>query len=55
VEPLGVETLLHIKIGEQTIVCTVPGISGVRRGDTVRFNVVRERLHFFDWARGTRL
>ena len=26
-EPLGVETLLHIKIGEQTIVSTVPGIS----------------------------
>ena len=55
VEPLGVETLLHIKIGEQTVVCTVPGISGVRRGDTVRFNVTRERLHFFDPARGTRL
>jgi multiple sugar transport system ATP-binding protein len=55
VEPLGVETLLHIKIGEQTVVCTVPGISLVRRGDTVHFNVTRERLHFFDWARGTRL
>jgi multiple sugar transport system ATP-binding protein len=55
VEPLGVETLLHIKIGEQTLVCTVLGISGVHRGDTVRFNVLRERLHFFDWARGTRL
>jgi multiple sugar transport system ATP-binding protein len=55
VEPLGVETLLHIQIGEQTMVCTVPGISGVRRGETVRFNVVRERLHFFDRTRGTRL
>jgi multiple sugar transport system ATP-binding protein len=55
IEPLGVETLLHIKVGEQTVVCTVPGISSVRRGDMVRFNVVRERLHFFDWARGTRL
>jgi multiple sugar transport system ATP-binding protein len=55
VEPLGVETLLHINIGEQSVVCTVSGISGVRRGENVRFNVVRERLHFFDWARGTRL
>lgn len=55
VEPLGVETLLHIRIGEQTVVCTVPGISVVQRGETVRFSVVRERLHFFDWARGTRL
>jgi multiple sugar transport system ATP-binding protein len=55
VEPLGVETLLHIKVGEPTLVCTVPGISNTQRGDTVRFNVVRERLHFFDWTRGTRL
>jgi multiple sugar transport system ATP-binding protein len=55
VEPLGVETLLHIRVGEQTVVCTVPGISGVQRGEAVRFNVVRERLHFFDWTRGTRL
>jgi multiple sugar transport system ATP-binding protein len=55
VEPLGVETLLHIKIGEQTLVCTVPGLSSTRRGDMVRFNVVRDRLHFFDRARGTRL
>jgi hypothetical protein len=37
------------------MVCTVPGISGVRRGDTVRFDVARERLHFFDPVRGTRL
>ncbi len=55
VEPLGVETLVHIRVGEQTMVCTVPGISSARRGDLVRFNVTRERLHFFDPARGTRL
>jgi multiple sugar transport system ATP-binding protein len=55
VEPLGVETLLHINVGEQTVVCTVPGISDVKRGESVRFNVVRERLHFFDAVRGTRL
>jgi ABC-type sugar transport system ATPase subunit len=54
-EPLGVETLVHIKAGEQTLVCTVPGLTGTKRGDAVRFNVTRERLHFFDWARGTRL
>jgi multiple sugar transport system ATP-binding protein len=53
-EPLGVETLLHIKIGEQTIVSTVPGISAVSRGDTVKFGIVRERLHFFDKTSGSR-
>ena len=51
-EPLGVETLVHIKIGEQTIVSTVPGISALRRGDTVKFGIVRERLHFFDRTSG---
>jgi multiple sugar transport system ATP-binding protein len=53
-EPLGVETIVHIKIGEQTIVSTVPGISAHRRGDTVKFGIVRERLHFFDRTSGLR-
>jgi multiple sugar transport system ATP-binding protein len=53
-EPLGVETLVHIKIGDQMLVSTVPGISGLRRGETVRFGIVRERLHFFDRVSGDR-
>jgi multiple sugar transport system ATP-binding protein len=53
-EPLGVETIVHIKIGEQTIVSTVPGISALRRGDNVQFGIVRERLHFFDRTSGLR-
>ena len=53
-EPLGVETLVHIKIGEQTVVSTVPGISAHRRGDNVKFGIVRERLHFFDRTSGLR-
>jgi multiple sugar transport system ATP-binding protein len=47
VEPLGVETLVHIKAGEQTLVSTVPGMTRLQRGGDVRFNIVRERLHFF--------
>ncbi len=46
-EPLGVETILHIKTGEQTLLSLVPGMSDVGVGDQVRFNIVRERLHFF--------
>ncbi len=46
-EPLGVETLVHIKAGEQTLVSTVPGISHLQIGHSVRFNIVRERLHYF--------
>jgi multiple sugar transport system ATP-binding protein len=49
-EPLGVETILHVQAGEQTLISTQAGISQWRRGDQVRFNIVRERLHFFDPA-----
>ncbi|MBK9714576.1 MAG: ABC transporter ATP-binding protein [Kouleothrix sp.] len=47
VEPLGVETLVYIKSGEQTLVSTMPGMARLQRGSDVRFNIVRERLHFF--------
>jgi multiple sugar transport system ATP-binding protein len=54
VEPLGVETLLHIRSGEQTLISMVPGLSRVLVGSEVRFDLVRERLHLFDGA-GQRL
>ena len=46
-EPLGVETILHIQVGECTLLSTVAGMTSYRLGDEVRFNVARERLHFF--------
>jgi multiple sugar transport system ATP-binding protein len=46
-EPLGVETLVHIKAGEQTLVSTVPGMARLERGGQVRFDIARDRLHFF--------
>lgn len=49
-EPLGVETIVHIRSGEQTLLSAVPGITDLRRNDDVRFDVIRERLHFFDMA-----
>jgi multiple sugar transport system ATP-binding protein len=50
IEPLGVETLLHIKVGDQTLVSTVPGMARAQLGGDVRFDIVRERLHVFDDA-----
>jgi len=47
-EPLGVETILHIQSGQQTLLSLVPGISPARIGDEVRFNIVQEKLHCFD-------
>jgi hypothetical protein len=46
---------VHIRVGEQTMVSTVPGISALRRGDSVWFNIARGRLHLFDPVTGTRL
>lgn len=50
-EPLGVETVLHIKSGEQTLLALIPGMSELKIGDTVRFNVNSAKLHFFDSKR----
>jgi multiple sugar transport system ATP-binding protein len=55
VEPLGVETLLHIKLDGQSMVCTVPGIAAARLGENIRFDIARERLHPFHPVTGKRL
>jgi multiple sugar transport system ATP-binding protein len=47
VEPLGSETIIHIKSGEKVLQSVVPGMAGWRLGDTIRFNLVSERLHYF--------
>ncbi len=46
-EPLGVETVIHVKSGEQTLLSIVPGITSLRVGEDVRFSIARERLHYF--------
>jgi multiple sugar transport system ATP-binding protein len=47
-EPLGVETVIHIRSGQQTLLSIVPGITDLKIGDVVAYSIVRERLHFFD-------
>jgi ABC-type sugar transport system ATPase subunit len=47
-EPLGVETVLHIRSGSRTFLSTTSGIATWRAGDNVKFNITQERLHFFD-------
>ncbi len=47
IEPLGVETIVHIKSGEQTFVSLVPGMFEVKIGDQLNFNIVHERIHCF--------
>jgi multiple sugar transport system ATP-binding protein len=47
VEPLGVETIVHIRSGEQTLLSIVPGAAPYGIDTDIHFDVVRERLHFF--------
>lgn len=47
-EPLGVETVVHIRSERQTLLCLVPGITPLAIGDTVSFSIDRSRLHFFE-------
>ncbi len=47
-EPLGVETIVHIQKGEQILVSMVPGMIDINIGDQLKFNIVQERIHYFD-------
>lgn len=54
-EPLGVETILHIKSGERTLLSTISGMTHWKIGDTLHFDIVREHLHYFDQVQKTRI
>jgi multiple sugar transport system ATP-binding protein len=46
-EPLGTQTIIHIKSGEQTLICSQAGITDLKLGDAVHFNLNIERAHYF--------
>ncbi|MBX2999152.1 MAG: ABC transporter ATP-binding protein [Caldilineaceae bacterium] len=48
IEPLGVETILYIQAGDQRLLSVVSGIAGYRHGETIRFQLAEDRLHYFD-------
>jgi multiple sugar transport system ATP-binding protein len=47
-EPLGVETVVHIRSQDQTLVSLVPGLMTLSKGDEVKFTILHDRLHCFD-------
>jgi multiple sugar transport system ATP-binding protein len=47
-EPLGVETIVHVRSGEQVLLSVVPGAAPYGVDTDVKFDIVRERLHFFN-------
>jgi multiple sugar transport system ATP-binding protein len=46
-EPLGVETIVHIRTGNQTLLSMVSGMTHWRIGDSITFDIVRDHLHIF--------
>jgi multiple sugar transport system ATP-binding protein len=54
VEPLGVETIVHIKVGEKSLLSLVSGVTRLQMGDDVKFNIIPNRLHYFNSV-GTRV
>jgi multiple sugar transport system ATP-binding protein len=47
VEPLGVETIVHIRAGEQTFLSIVPGAAPYGIDSDIQFDVAKERIHLF--------
>jgi multiple sugar transport system ATP-binding protein len=47
IEPLGVQTVLHLRSGELTLLSLVPGMTDIRIGENVRFDILHERVHCF--------
>jgi multiple sugar transport system ATP-binding protein len=48
IEPLGVETVIHLQTGEKTFTSLVSGVTSIKIGEEVPFNIIQERLHYFD-------
>ncbi|WP_025745838.1 ABC transporter ATP-binding protein [Kallotenue papyrolyticum] len=47
VEPLGPETLLHLRVGAQMLISTLAGMPAVERNTSVRFTIPPRRVHVF--------
>jgi multiple sugar transport system ATP-binding protein len=47
-EPLGVETILHLTSGEQTFLSLIPGMTEFKIGEKIKFSIKQKRLYCFD-------
>jgi multiple sugar transport system ATP-binding protein len=55
VEPMGDENVVHLALGEETLVATVPGMRRVEVGHEVGVHLPESALHLFDGATGEAL
>jgi multiple sugar transport system ATP-binding protein len=54
VEPTGYETIVALDAGGLALMARVPGSNALRVGETVAFDLRRERIHLFDKSDGRR-
>jgi multiple sugar transport system ATP-binding protein len=54
VEPTGYETIVALDAGGLALTARVPGSNALRVGETVAFDLRRERIHLFDKSDGRR-
>jgi multiple sugar transport system ATP-binding protein len=54
-EPVGNEVFLNLRHGGQALVSRAPAGLAAAPGETMRFGIAPERLHFFDPREGTRI
>jgi len=47
-EPLGVETILHIRVGEVVLLSIEAGLAKRAIGETVQFDIKEDRINYFD-------
>jgi multiple sugar transport system ATP-binding protein len=53
-EPLGAETILHIQLGQRTLLSLVSGMTEYHIGDVIKFNIAFEHILYFN-LQGNRL
>ena len=47
-EPLGVQTIVYIRSGQATLTSTLAGMTDLKPGQSVRFDLNLKRAHYFD-------
>ena len=55
VEPTGHESIVTLDIAGRPVIARSPGDTALRIGETVKFDLRRDRLHLFDRDSGKRL
>ena len=42
------ETVIHIRVGEQTLLSIIPGMATHKIDDDVKFDIAPQQVHYFE-------